>query len=391
MKIAFLCTSLAPGRDGVGDYVRQLAAACAEHGHVCLLVALHDRHLAPSAALLQRTNEVRLAASLSWSRRAAMLTDLLRDFEPHWVSWQIVAYGFHPKGILPPGSFALIDSTRLWENHVTLHELWLGLAQRDRLRMKVVGALQRRRLLAFLRHLRPACVHTTNPAYQLALAHHGWPSELLPLFGNMPVLPVKPYLARAELTDLFGQSFPQKPGWIGVIFGTIHPQWRPEPTLNFLRAVSEHSGQSIALLALGRSGAHGAKLLSELSGARSGISGISLFVAGPQTPERISHVLQAADFGLATHPWALIEKSGTTATLLEHGLPVLVPRDDWQLRHGTITRAHDPLLRRMADLSPESFARWLAERRDPTSLLPVIAAKFLAHLGGPVPRGALVA
>lgn len=389
MKLVFLCSSLAPGRDGVGDYVRQLAAACAKLGHVCLLVALHDRHLSASTALIQRADEVRFSAALPWPKREKMLHELLANFDPHWVSWQMVAYGFDPKGILPAGVFRLAAAARRWPNHVMLHELWLGLAQSDRLRPRLVGALQRRKLLLFLRRLRPASLHTTNPAYQLALAHHGWPAELLPLFGNMPVLSVKPYLARAELAELVGPLLPPEPRWIGTIFGTIHPQWNPEPTLAFLRAASVEGRRPVALVALGRAGAHGDRLLERLS---RGNSGIRVFALGPQQPEKISRLIRASDFGIATHPWALIEKSGTTATLLEHGLPVLVPRDDWQPRHGSIDHApRDPLLRRLGDLPAAEFPQWLGLRREPAALLPSLAHQFLAQLDAPAAGGALVA
>jgi hypothetical protein len=269
-----------------------------------------------------------------------------------------------------------------------LHELWLGLAREDRIRPRLMGALQRRQLLLFLRRLQPACLHTTNPAYQLALASYGWPAELLPLFGNMPVLPVKPYLARAELTDLVGAGLPHEPRWVGALFGTIHPQWQPGPTLAFLRAASLNARRPICLVAFGRVGAHGARLLEQLQKTS---HDIPVFCVGPHPPEKISRLIQAADFGIATHPWALIEKSGSTATLLEHGLPVLVPRDDWQPRHGTLEYSRDPLLRRLGELSPEAFPLWLSERREPAALLPPLAAKFLSHLSGPVPGGALVA
>jgi len=388
MKIAFLCTSLAPGRDGVGDYVLQLAAACADQGHVCLLVALHDRHLAAPAALVQRAGEVRLSAALGWTRRAAMLADLLRDFEPHWVSWQLVPYGFHPKGILPTRCFALAQAAQRWPNHVMLHELWLGLAQRDRFRSHLVGALQRRQLLSFLRRLKPVCVHTTNRTYQAALGHWGWSAEVLPLFGNMPVLPVKPYVAQAELTDLVGPALPAEPRWLGALFGTIHPQWQPKPTLDFLQAAATGANRRIGLIAVGRPGAHGARLLHDFAHAR---PAVRIFSAGPQAPEKISHLLQAVDFGLATHPWALIEKSGSTATLLEHGLPVLVPRDDWQPSFGAVSNSHDTLLRRMHELTPDAFGAWLGSRREPAASLPGLAAKFIAALDGPAPRGVLVA
>jgi hypothetical protein len=388
VKIVFLCTSLAPGRDGVGDYVRQLAVACGAVGHVCLLVALHDRHLTPSSALFQQGNEIRFSSALNWSRRAAMLADVLREFDPHWVSWQMVPYGFHAKGILPVGCGALVDSARAWPNHVMLHEIWLGLARSDRLRARLIGALQRRRLIAFLRRLRPACLHTTNTPYQLALARRGWPAELLPLFGNIPVLPVKRQAALATLVNLAGPSLPRTPLCVGVIFGTIHPQWKPEATLAWLKAAAVTAQRKICLLAVGRSGPHGTKLLAQLAQNPAGIPVISI---GTQSTESISHLLQAVDFGVATHPWALLEKSGTTVSLLEHGLPVLVPRDDWESREGSITTERDPLLHKMKDLSPAAFPEWLRERRAPAARLPALATSFLAHLSGPAIRGALVA
>jgi hypothetical protein len=388
VKIAFLCTSLAAGRDGVGDYVRQLAAACSSAGHVCLLVALHDRHLAVSTPLHHQGNEIRFSAGLPWSRRSNLLADLLREFNPHWISWQIVPYGFHAKGILPAGCIELAETVRAWPNHVMLHELWLGLAQSDRLRPRLVGALQRRKLLAFLERLRPACLHTTNDAYQLALARQGWPAEILPLFGNIPVAPVTSQIAGATLAQLAGPPLPAAPRAVGAIFGTIHPQWEPPETMAWLEAAAVASQRKVCLVAVGRIGAHGTKLLARLARSSSSISIIDI---GPQPPETISHLLQAVDFGLATHPWALLEKSGTTVSLLEHGIPVLVPRDDWKSRDGTTNRERDPLLKKLKELPPGEFAGWLKTRRAPSAQLSSVASSFLAQLSGPAVRGALVA
>ncbi|HTO03571.1 MAG TPA: hypothetical protein VL069_07710, partial [Opitutus sp.] len=241
MKLLFLCSSLAPGRDGVGDYVRQLAAACTAAGHVCLLIALHDRHLAPAHPLMHQGNEIRFSTALGWSRRKTLLGDLLREFDPHWVSWQIVPYGFHPKGMLPAGCLDFADTTRAWPNQVMLHELWLGLARSDPVRPRVMGALQRRKLLGFLERLRPACLHTTNGAYQLAPARRGWPAEILPLFGNIPVQPVQREDAWKSLNSLVGPSLPPPPRYVGVIFGTIHPQWKPAATMAWLTGAAASS------------------------------------------------------------------------------------------------------------------------------------------------------
>lgn len=387
MKLIFLCTSLAPGRDGVGDYVRQLADACTRRGHVCLLVAVHDRHLGPTM-FLQQANEVRLSCKLSWKRRTALLTDLIQDYDPHWISWQLVPFGFHAKGVMPSRTLLLADAVRERRNQVMMHELWLGLGQGTRLRQRLLGTLQRRRLIAFLGRLGPRTLHTTNGVYQHALARQGWPSEILPLFGNIPIASTTPREAHAELAALVGGSEAPDHSLIGVLFGTIHPQWQPETTCEWLRAASLAIGRPIRLLALGRAGGHGSRVLTQLA---RGHRGLRITHAGALPPDRISRVLQVADFGLATHPWALIEKSGSTATLLEHGLPVLVPRDDWQPVEGPIDSPRDPLLRLLSTLEPADFRRWLAGKRAPGSLLSEVADRFLSDIDAAIPGGALVA
>ena len=45
MRIAFVTSCMEPGRDGVGDYVRDLAAACVQRGHACVVTAINDRYV----------------------------------------------------------------------------------------------------------------------------------------------------------------------------------------------------------------------------------------------------------------------------------------------------------------------------------------------------------
>jgi hypothetical protein len=198
---------------------------------------------------------------------------------------------------------------------------------------------------------------------------------------------VKRPAAEDLVVELAGASLPPTPRYIGVLFGTIHPQWKPQPTIEFLKSAAAGSGRTICLLAFGRAGAYGTKLLAQLAKHPS----ITVISLGPQSPENISQILQAADFGLATHPWALLEKSGTTVSLLEHGLPVLVPRDDWKSREGMSEGSRDALLRRMDGFPPSDFAAWISRRRVPSAQLPSLAAEFIAHLSAPATRGALVA
>lgn len=377
MRIAFLCSSLAPGRDGVGDYVRLLASSCAGEGHECLLVALNDRHLSGHEAS-GGSGTIRLAQGASWRSKALRLREALEGFGPDWVSWHIVSYGFSSRGIIPSQAALLADATRPWRRHAMLHELWLGISRGEGTRARVVGALQRHHLLRLLERIRPTAVHTSNGAYQAALRRAGWNAGVLPLFGNIPVFPARREAAKSRLHELARERMPSGPVAVGILFGTIHPQWDADATLAWLHEASRASGRRILVLALGRGGGHApAKLARMNEGGR-----VFAWHLGELPAALLSEILQASDFAVATHPWALIGKSGTTATLLEHGLPVLVPRDDWRLREGPTPGPADPLLSRMADTAPRDFAALLGRRREPAPRLAEITARLCAELSG---------
>jgi hypothetical protein len=377
MKIAFLCSSLAAGRDGVGDYVRLLASSCEADGHECLLVALNDRHL-PGQAVLTDGGTLQFPHGLPWRSRATLLRRALGEFRPDWVSWQIVSYGFSPRGIIPGQVHLLAEAAGEWRQHVMLHELWLGIARSEGPRARILGALQRFHLSALLERLKPARLHTSNEAYQSALRHVGWESGLLPLFGNIPVAATGRADAEEQLRALAGEKLPEGPVAFGILFGTLHPQWNVDETLAWLDEASRASGRRIVLFAAGRSGLHAKSMLDRLNrGGR-----VLASALGELPARRISAILQGSDFGIATHPWALIGKSGTTATLLEHGLPVLVPRDDWHLRGGPTPGPDDPLLARMRDASPRDFSSFLSRRREPSPRLAETSTRFCTELSG---------
>ena len=101
---------------------------------------------------------------------------------------------------------------------------------------------------------------------------------------------------------------------------------------------------------------------------------------GERPREEVSVFLQSIDFGLATTPWQLIGKSASTAAMLDHGLPVIVARDDVDV--GTKgSPAHDPLLRRIGADLPQ----WLTQvrRRPPRDRLAAMSTQFIADLGAP--------
>ena len=102
MRLAFLTSSLAPGRNGVGDYTRHLAAELDRQGHPCLAIGLAD-----TETVLEEggTPVVRLAADRPWPERLLQARAALAGFAPDWVSLQFVAYAWHPRGY----AFGLAD------------------------------------------------------------------------------------------------------------------------------------------------------------------------------------------------------------------------------------------------------------------------------------------
>ena len=380
MRILFLCGSLEPGRDGVGDYTRSLAGECARRGHACAIIALHDpgitRETGGSAGPVRL---VRLPAGEAWAGRLGRAVDVLRDFAPDWVSWQFVAYGFHPRGVVPAALWRGAADLRGPRCHVMLHELWIGLEDGSGWRARASGWPQRRGVLRLLARLRPDRLQTSNPSYQEALARAGFAAGVLGLFGNVPV-PAGPAASNGK----FARWLPAPAGpaagspLVAVTFGTLHPQWRPVATVEWLLATSRRLGRPPALIVIGRAGSHAAAILEPFRQR-----GVPTGLTGELDAAAVSQLLCAADFGIAPHPWALIGKSGAAAAMLEHGLPVLVPRDDWRLRGAPPfpLPAPDPLLARLAGLDAAGTDRWLANRRRPESALPRIADALLEDLG----------
>jgi len=95
--------------------------------------------------------------------------------------------------------------------------------------------------------------------------------------------------------------------------------------LDQLNAAAAAAGKRVALIAAGRLGA-GDEIWARMQaqfGAR-----VPMLRLGEQPAQRISELFNSVDFGIATSPLALVGKSATVAAMLDHGLPVVVNRDD---------------------------------------------------------------
>lgn len=367
--------------DGVGDYTRRLASELAARGHACSLLSLADAQVKKAATCdFDGTGGtvacLRLPATDSWPERLRQAKGFCEQVAPDWVSWQIVPYGFDPRGL----SFGLgkrcreISGDR--RNQVMFHEIWIGEAAQSSLKNKMVGELQKQIIKDLLHRLQPLVVHTHAPLYRHLLGRLDCPATILPLFGNIP-------LANPSRSEWLKEKWPEgwsqfnladrEAWWIFVLFGSIHPEWNGDDFLQRATAAAQQAGKKCALISIGSSGAAGERILQELQ-KRNGNSWRFLHL-GRQSEEDISQCLLMADFGVSAVPPEYLFKSGTAAAMIEHGLPVIATRPTFSYPNCP----PEVLSVGMRNVSGD-FHLTALKKSKAESLLPAVAVQFIEDL-----------
>ena len=354
MRLLFLCSCLEPGRDGVGDHVRLLAAACAKQGATVALLAANDPFIDAPDETMGGIPTLRLPVRMPWPERLEKIGAFRKKFAPDWISLHLVSYGFQPRGLL--GKLADVFCGMAGDTPVQLmfHELWLGGGEPTPWRHKLTGFFQRRGILRLLERLRPRVVTTSNPVYATMLRAHGIEATILPLFGNVPMGHEPGYEISIDRDN-------REAWWDGVFFGGLPAEWEPEPFFGMLLEAASQAQRKVCLILLGRAGMAGEELWRKMSAS---YHDRILFVSlGEVRVETISACLREADFGVAASPWQLIGKSGSAAAMLDHGLPVIVTRDDFQpYLPGDQPPSADPLFHRLDRTLPARLAAGLPKR-----------------------------
>jgi len=319
-----------------------------------MAIALNDPNILETMDSVQESDGtpisvLRLARVKPWEGRISEARERLKSFQPDWVSFQFVPFGYHRKGLCAGlgRKLAAINSKTTW--HVMFHELWLGLDEKTPLKYRLLGAMQRTFIRDMIHNLQPRVVHTQAEPYRQVLTREKIPASVLPLISNVPYVEgdgwtglLGPLLAAA------GHPMDRTKLYAAGIFGSVHPEWSAEEAVNVLFPLVKKSQKRLVLVFLGRNNLAPAALdeLKSRLGDRADV-----VAAGERSIEEISKILQSLDIGLATSPRQAIQKSGSVAAMLEHGLPVLVTRDDWRLR-GIELQSKDMPLRL---LTPKEF------------------------------------
>ncbi len=324
MKILFICASLEPGCDGIGDYSQRLAHEIVRQGHDCLCLGINDRFVASGHAesfarcldFAQNPTVFRMEASRDWDSRVEISQRLLNAFGPDWISLQFGPFAYHPKGLstrLERDIKALTSGCRL---HVMCHELWIGKTFPVAFRHKLLGKIQKPLVRHLFNSLKPDVVHTHLPYYQSMLGTIGVDGKLLPLHGNIRVsssrAEAREWLCRRVRSN--GDEF--MAGFFGNILSTINI----DAACEFAKSAAGAGGK-LHVLSAGRLDAGGEHLWRAMATKLDAAAKFTLL--GPLSEQEVSKYLAALDLGLTSYPGELAGKSGGVASMLEHGVRVL--------------------------------------------------------------------
>ena len=226
-------------------------------------------------------------------------------------SFQFAPYAFAYNGL--PNQILKYLAQKLQDKkvHLNLHEIWVGAYPRANWKERGIGWLQKSLLLGFIKKCKPAWITSSNAAALDRLKLAGIPARFLYLFGNIP------FSAESKLTTK-GQALKI------AFFGTPYADFPYNKLGEFLSTLSKTSGKKLKIMLIGRQREDaGSNHLYSICKKNEFL----IERTGELSTDLISEQLQECTLGVSTTPYDVIGKSGATAAMLEHGLPVLAYDD----------------------------------------------------------------
>lgn len=328
MKIIFICGSLEPGRDGVGDYSFRLAGELINQGQQISLIALNDPYVTQTIEEKQACGKsqvkvLRLPSFLTQKDKFDKGKKFIESINPDWVSLQFVPYSFHRKG-LPfriGNNLKRIGGRYKW--HIMFHEGWIIPDKSTSLVKRFVSIIQKRILTNLVNQINPVVTHTSSQSYQQILNNGGITTKILPLFSNIPISKKSVVKIQSEFSELGIDNNARSEWTVLGIFGSIRKNVDLLPLLDEQFRKSKQQGRRLAFFSIGRSGSHDQKVFSDIK--KTFGKDIIFHAFGERNAEDISAFLQLLDFGVAAVPSSLVGKSGAYAAMRFHKLEVLAP------------------------------------------------------------------
>lgn len=280
MKIHFITCSSNPGKCGITDYVNLLSKELEKNGHM---------------VEVETIDSIKDFANISKNLPSSDLYSL-----------QFAPYAFSQSGLSGKGLIKFAKSLANKNTHINFHEIWIGAYPKATWKEKTIGWLQKREIINFINICNPTAITCSNSAALDRLHQTGIDAKVLYLFGNIPFSPSKKHDSLNHLNIVF--------------FGSIYREFPYDQFAKVLLHISQSLKKQIHIKILGRQreceGLESIKKVSQKYG-------FDISHLGELSCSKISEELQRSDLGISTTPYDILGKSGATATMLEHGLPII--------------------------------------------------------------------
>ena len=376
MKIVFLCGCLESGRDGVGDYTKRLSTELIRRGHQISAIALNDPYVKDLQKEVESSDGLtlpvcRIPELVTKEQRYKIAKRWIDQQKPELLSLQFVPFSFNSKG-LPfylASTLKELGNGRAW--HIMFHELWVGSENRLKLKLIVLGILQKVLIKKLIVALNPSVIHSQLPINKIRLEKLGWNIKHLPIFSNIEV-------SHTDQIDPSNGIFR-----IGL-FSQVEMTTSIIRFLEMIRKELIQNCMRIEILLISGAEERMAnlkKIIEDLEGFNN-----SVHCTGFLKERELSHVLQTCSLGITSVPRHALGKSGSVAAFLAHGVPVAAPNVHLT-KNGKETGFFDKELLSAIVLEPElntieGCKEFLHDVKARISLSNV-AAKFLGDINTP--------
>ena len=360
MKILFICGSIEPSKDGVGDYTRRLCGELIKMGHHAQILSLFDKQALKFSNQNQLTEEnlvlaYRIPKNTTYSQRLNITKEIIEKEKPDLISLQYVPFSFHNKGVPFWLPFFLKQINHEIKWHVMFHEMWTGISKISPFKHKVYGFFQRQIAKKIITNLEPISTTTSNILYQLVLEKKGISAEILPLFSNIPKVKVdeefkKIFFEKLKILEKNAENY-----LFTGVFGSIYPEANLEIVLNELIIKANSINKKIVFISFGRNNSEGEKKIKSLKNKFS--NNIQFFNYGILSEYNISNLLQLLNIGISCTPYQHLGKSGVFAAMKLHNLEVIMSCNE-ELPEYTYKEKMQDFINRPAEMwSTEYVAR----------------------------------
>lgn len=315
MKILFICGSVEPGKDGVGDYIRQMCGALIKKNHTVHILALCDKFCQELIEEIQVVDKkpitvTRIPVNTLKNQRFTYTQNLISEFKPDWLSLQFVPYSFNSKG-LPFWIPKFINKLRgNFSLHIMFHELWIGRLKEDGFKNKIISHLQEDIIKQLLKKNQPKRIHTQLPVYMANLERLGYKVMPLQLFSNINPSSEVAYNSSESIFRL-------------AFFSQIETNSSIIEFINTLTTDLKEKGILSELVIIGGEKSRMLQHKEVLEKQCPKLTKVSY--TGFLSELEISEVLRNCDFGITPVPRHALGKSGTIAAFFAHGIPVAAP------------------------------------------------------------------